>query len=150
MRMNKVKLKGLFFILIFLGSSARAADEAELSLNKYKGQIVYLDFWASWCGPCKKSFPWLNRLKKDNPDIKIIGVNLDKNKKDADKFLKENPAEFEVVYNPSASLASKYKVKGMPYTIIFDKRGEQKFKHIGFSLEKSKNYIQEIKSLQGN
>ncbi len=144
------KLATVFLVFFMFGMSARASEESqELNLEKYKGKVIYLDFWASWCGPCKKSFPWLNKLKKENPEIKIIGVNLDKKKKDAEKFLKETPADFDIVYNPSATLAEKYKVKGMPYTIIFGKDGKEKFKHIGFSVEKSEEYLQEIKSLQG-
>jgi thiol-disulfide isomerase/thioredoxin len=124
------------------------ANATELNLNEYKGKVVYLDFWASWCGPCKESFPWLNKLAKENKDLVVIGVNLDKDKSDAEAFLKKYPADFKVVYNPKADLAEKYKVKGMPYTIIFDKEGNQKFKHIGFSLKKADEYMREIKTLQ--
>lgn len=134
----------LFLSLIFISSFANASN---LDLSKYKGQVVYLDFWASWCGPCKESFPLLNQIQKNYPNVKIIAVNLDKNKKDADHFLKEHPADFEIIYNPDGKLGDKFKVKGMPYSIIFDKDGNEKFNHIGFSTKKSDQYIKEIKSL---
>lgn len=137
--------KNILFLILFLFSNLVSANE--LDLTKYKGKVIYLDFWASWCGPCKESFPWLNQLQKDQPNVKIIAVNLDKNKKDADDFLKQHPANFEVIYNPSGSLGTKYKVKGMPYSIILDKTGKEQFNHIGFSNKKSDQYIQEIKSL---
>lgn len=141
-------MKKILILALLLMSQASHANE--LDLKKHKGKVIYLDFWASWCGPCKESFPWLNQLQKDHPEVKIIAVNLDKNKKDADDFLKKHPAEFEVFYNPSATLAQEFKVKGMPYTIIFNKNGEQKFNHIGFSKKRSDKYIQEIKSLLEN
>lgn len=121
----------------------------ELKLEQYKGKVVYLDFWASWCGPCKESFPWLNKISKDNQNLIVIGVNLDKQKKDAENFLKKYPANFKVVYNPSGSLAEKYKVKGMPYSIIFNKVGKPTHSHIGFNKEKSNDYLAEIKKLMG-
>ncbi len=120
----------------------------EIDLSKYQGKVIYLDFWASWCGPCKESFPWLNQLQKKFPDVKIIAVNLDKNKQDADAFLKKHPADFEIIYNPSASLGTQFKVKGMPYSIIYDRSGQAKFNHIGFSQKKADQYIQEIQSLR--
>ncbi len=141
-------LKTLLLMITLTTSAAFSAEpSSDLNLEQYKGKVVYLDFWASWCGPCKQSFPWLNKLQKENPGIKIIGVNLDKKKSDAEKFLKETPADFTIITNPSGSLAKKYKVQGMPYSIIFNKEGLPKFKHIGFSDKKSAKYIEEIKSL---
>jgi thiol-disulfide isomerase/thioredoxin len=138
-------MKFLVFAVLLFSSIISQANE--LDLKKHSGKVIYLDFWASWCGPCKESFPWLNQIQKKYPNVKIIAVNLDKNKKDADKFLKKHPADFEVIYNPSASLAKIYKVKGMPYSVIFDKTGKEQFSHIGFSNKKSDQYIDEINSL---
>lgn len=137
-----------FIISILILFSIQASAE-ELNLDQYKGKVVYLDFWASWCGPCKESFPWLNKISKDNPGLVVIGINLNKEKKDAEEFLKKYTAEFKVIYNSSGSLAEKFKVKGMPYSIIFDKTGKRTHSHIGFTKEKSKDYLAEIKKLMG-
>jgi thiol-disulfide isomerase/thioredoxin len=142
MKQALLKLSILATLMFSISSHA-----AELDLSKYKGKVIYLDFWASWCGPCKESFPWLNQLQKDHPNIKIIGINLDKNKIDAEKFLKSNPADFEIIYNPEANLANTFKVKGMPYSVIFNKDGKPIFNHIGFSAKKSNKYVKEIESL---
>lgn len=140
-------MKLLMLIMILMGLNF--AQAGELNLEQHKGKVIYLDFWASWCGPCKESFPWLNKMKNKYPNLKIIAVNLDKKRIDADNFLKKYPADFEIVYNPDGQLAEKYKVKGMPYSIIIDKKGNKKFSHIGYSKDKSVKYIKEIQQLLG-
>jgi len=113
----------------------------------YKGQVVYLDFWASWCGPCRESFPWLNHLVRKYPKLKIIGINLDKEKSKAVDFLEKYPAQFEIIYDPSGKLAEKYKVKGMPYSVVIDKKNNVRHSHIGFSSKDADSYTKIIKSL---
>ncbi len=135
--------------LILIAFTWMPAHATEFDVSAYKGKVVYVDFWASWCGPCKESFPWLNELTKKYPNLKVVGVNLDKNKSDADAFLKKYPANFDVVFDSAGKSAEKYKVKGMPYSIIFDKEGKEVHSHIGFSNEKSKDYLAQIKSLLG-
>lgn len=125
------------------------AHADSFDISSYKGKVIYVDFWASWCGPCKESFPWLNALAQKYPNLKIVGINLDKNKKDADDFLKKYPANFEIIFDSTGKSAEKYKVKGMPYTIIFDKDGKEAHSHIGFSADKSNEYLRQIKSLLG-
>ena len=134
----------------FIGSliffSAYAHAQTRLNIDSYKGKVVYLDFWASWCGPCKESFPWLNELHKKSKDkgLVIIGINLDKDKSKADAFLNQHPALFEIIFNPDGDLAKKYKVQGMPYTVILNKQGEVIDSHIGFHQDKAKDYEQII------
>lgn len=136
-------------VVLFLVFNAPVLQAADLDLTPHKGKVIYLDFWASWCGPCKESFPWMNEMTQKYPDVKIIAVNLDKEKKDADAFLAKYPAKFEVVFDPTGKLAESYKVKGMPYSIIIDKNGKHIETHIGFSKEKSQEYVQQIKKLLG-
>lgn len=138
-------MKKIFFSFCILWSNFVVADE--LKLESYKGKVIYLDFWASWCGPCKESFPWLNQLMKKHPELIVIGVNLDKQKSAAIEFLNENPALFRIVFNPEGSLAEAHQVKGMPYSIIFNRRGEKVFSHIGFNSDKATVYETEVKSL---
>jgi thiol-disulfide isomerase/thioredoxin len=129
-----------------MGSAAQAEG---FDVSSYKGKVVYLDFWASWCGPCKESFPWLNELSQKYPNLKVVAINLDKNKADADEFLKKYPAKFEVFFDSSGKSAEKHKVRGMPYSVIFDKDGKEMHSHIGFSKEKSNEYLAQIKKLLG-
>ena len=141
----KIKNKTSKIVLAILLLTSGAAKALEVS--DYKGKVVYLDFWASWCEPCKLSFPWLNKMKSQNPDLVVIGVNLDKEESLAKEFLKESPANFEIIYDPEAKLAEKYNVGGMPYSIVFDKKGIKRLSHVGFTNAKGKVYEQEIKKL---
>lgn len=98
----------------------------EINLKTKIGKVVYLDFWASWCEPCKKSFPWMNELQKKyaSQGLEVITVNLDSDKKLADAFLKEHPASFKVVFDPKSVNVDKFKVQGMPSSFIYNRKGE--------------------------
>ena len=138
-----------FFLILSLGvmvSSNTVAKEDLLDLSKYKGKVVYLDFWASWCVPCRKSFPWMNKMQQQysQKDLVIIAVNLDKKKELAAAFLQENPAQFNIMYDPKGTLAKKYQIKGMPSSIIFGRSGKPVIAHTGFFSKKIKLYENEI------
>ena len=85
---------------LILGTNAHAAA---IDLSQYRGKVVYLDFWASWCGPCKQSFPWLASLARTyaSKDFVVIAVNVDKDQSRAQQFLGETPAGFPIVYDPN-------------------------------------------------
>ncbi len=108
----------------------------EFNLPEHKGYVVYLDFWASWCGPCVASFPWLNQLKTDleGSGLRVISVNLDANHDDATAFLQKFPASFKVLFDPDGRLAKQYQVEGMPSSYLFDRDGNLVARHIGFTL----------------
>lgn len=133
-------------VLVFVLLASFSAQAQEFSQESYKGQVLYIDFWASWCGPCKESFPWLNQMHKKFKDkgLTIVGINLDKDKSQADDFLKAHPALFPVFFNADGTLAKKYGVKGMPYTVIIDKNGKIIDSHIGFHADKTDQYIKII------
>lgn len=103
-------------------------------LSDLKGKIVYLDFWASWCGPCKQSFPWMNEMqaKYGAKGLQIVGVNLDAKREDADKFLKEFPAQFAVAFDSKGESAKLFKVKGMPTAFLVGLDGTVINVHQGF------------------
>src|ERR1039458_5882299 len=112
--------------VLLLGPFARASN---LDLSAYRGKVVYVDFWASWCGPCKQSFPWLDSLVREysSQNFVVIGVNVDKDRDRAEQFLNETPAEFSIVYDPKGELATAYKVAGMPSGILIDRSGHVRF-----------------------
>lgn len=103
-------------------------------LSGLKGKVVYVDFWASWCGPCKQSFPWMNEMqKKYGPQgLQILGMNVDAKREDADKFLKEFPAEFAVAFDSKGESAKLFKIKGMPTAYLVGKDGVVLNVHQGF------------------
>ena len=91
-------------------------DKQNINLEKLKGKVVYLDFWASWCDPCRKSFPWMNDMhsRYDSKKFTLIAVNLDSSKDDAKNFLEKVPANFQIAYDPDGTVATKYDLKAMP------------------------------------
>jgi cytochrome c biogenesis protein CcmG, thiol:disulfide interchange protein DsbE len=105
-----------------------------LDLASLGGRVVYLDFWASWCGPCRQSFPWMETLKSTYgaQGLEIITINLDRDRADADKFIKRFNPTFDVRFDPKGELAEFYKVQGMPSSVLIDRHGVTRFTHVGF------------------
>jgi thiol-disulfide isomerase/thioredoxin len=115
-----------------------------------KGKVVIVDFWASWCVPCKDSFPVMNELIKKYADrgLVIIAVNADEVRADMDAFLKKNPAAFTVVRDATQRLVEKADVDTMPSSFILDREGKVRYLHNGFHGEKTKKeYVAEIEAL---
>ena len=105
-----------------------------VALEKLRGKIVYVDFWASWCGPCRRSFPWMNEMQgKYGPlGFVVVAINVDKKRSDAERFLVQNPAEFTVVYDEAGNTPAAYGVKGMPSSYLIDARGNVSLVERGF------------------
>lgn len=126
-----------------------AADSGQVALGDFKGRVVLVDFWASWCGPCRQSFPWLNEMQSRHggDGFVVIGVNLDEERSAAQRFLKELPASFRIGYDPEGKVAESYQVKGMPSSYLIDRQGRMRVAHVGFR-EKDKQALEtEIKAL---
>ncbi len=121
--------------------------DAQTKLSDLKGQVVYVDFWASWCKPCRKSFPWMNDMHAKYPHLKVIAINLDEEREMAAKFLAQTPADFQIVYDPQGEIAQDYELVGMPSSYLIDKKGNIRFAHQGFFLSKQAQYEQEIQLL---
>ncbi len=96
-----------------------------VDLAKFRGKVVYLDFWASWCVPCRKSFPWMNLLqaKYKEKGFEVIAVSLDENPGDATAFLRKYPAAFTVAFDRRGKVAEAYNLKVMPTSYLIDRRG---------------------------
>ena len=105
-----------------------------LDLARHRGRVVIVDFWASWCKPCRQSIPWLNAMREryGAGGLTIIGVNVDAERADADRFLRDVPIEFEIVFDPTGDLARQFKIQGMPSSYVFDRAGKLVDTHLGF------------------
>ena len=136
-------------ILLLVSLSFNAIHAEELNLDQYKGQVVYVDFWASWCIPCKKSFPWMNKMheKYKNQGLKIIAVNVDEDSADADEFLADTPAKFTILRDPEGELAGQYELVGMPTSLLFDTEGKLVSRHVGFKKGEIESYEADFKKL---
>lgn len=144
--MKKPLLMAGILMVFGLGLSTVAWSEtpagASLDLSEYRGKVVVLDFWASWCVPCRRSFPWLNSMndKYAKDGLVIIGINVDKETKSAADFLQKYPAKFRINYDPDGILATKYGVQGMPSSIVIGRDGQTSARHLGFKVRRQNEY----------
>ena len=108
--------------------------EGAVKLAKYQGKVVYVDFWASWCGPCRQSFPWMNEMqaKYGARGLQIVGVNVDANSADARQFLTTTPARFAIGFDPQGATPRSYGIKGMPSSVLIGPDGKVLMEHSGF------------------
>lgn len=106
-----------------------------VKLSKNQGKIVYLDFWASWCGPCRESFPWMNAMqaKFKQKGLQVIAINLDTKNDDAQKFLSQHAAQFTVLFDSKGVTPRQYGVKGMPTSFLIGRDGKVLAQHKGFN-----------------
>lgn len=157
---NKSVLAILIAGLTFHAGAALKVGDAMPDLTRFKlegklpdslkGKVVIVDFWASWCGPCKESFPAMNELQKKFGDkgLIIIAVNEDEEKSDMQDFLKDNPADFTVVRDAAQKLVSEAGIQTMPSSFVFDQTLKVHYVHNGFhGSQTRKEYEQQIESL---
>lgn len=125
------------------------AGDGSLNLQALKGRVVYLDFWASWCGPCRQSFPWMAEMQQRyaGQGFVVVAVNLDKDHELAAGFLREFRPRFPIVYDKTAKLAEQFHVSAMPYSVVLDRDGKVKAVHTGFGNERRAAMEDEIRQL---
>jgi cytochrome c biogenesis protein CcmG, thiol:disulfide interchange protein DsbE len=140
---------GLLLIACNLAVGSSRAADSTLNLDDYRGQVVLLDFWASWCVPCRRSFPWMNQMqqKYGEQGLVIIGVNMDASAEDADAFLREYPAQFTIISDRDGNLARRFEVEAMPSSYIIGRDGAVVATHMGFQVKKSGEYEEQIRQV---
>jgi cytochrome c biogenesis protein CcmG, thiol:disulfide interchange protein DsbE len=117
-------------------------------LAEMKGKLVYLDFWASWCVPCKQSFPWMNEMQaKYGPQgLVVIGVSVDNKRGDAEAFLKDTPAKFTIAFDTKGDTPKTYAIKGMPSSFLIGPDGKLLLAHTGFKDADKKDIEDKIRA----
>jgi thiol-disulfide isomerase/thioredoxin len=126
----------------------QSAGAAALDLNPFRGKVVYLDFWASWCGPCKLSFPFMEELKRAHPkDLAIVAVNLDRERERAEAFLATMNSTLQVVYDPRGDIARSFKVKDMPTSVLIGRDSRVREVHPGFFIGRTDSYSAKVQEL---
>jgi cytochrome c biogenesis protein CcmG/thiol:disulfide interchange protein DsbE len=110
-----------------------------VSLDSLRGRVVYVDFWASWCEPCRRSFPWLKTMndRYQEKGLTIVAINLDKDRQAAESFLLKYPAPFRVAFDPSGKTAEAFRVSAMPSSYLIDRKGTIVYAHAGFDSRKT-------------
>lgn len=120
--------------LLFVPLAVTAQDSFKVSAHP--GKIVYVDFWASWCAPCRASFPFMRDMASQySEDLVVVAINVDKNRSDAERFLEEFSTNFDIVYDAPGDLAKEFNLKGMPSSYLYNRSGELIGSHIGFKLK---------------
>lgn len=124
-------------------------DHGTVSLQSFRGKVVYLDFWASWCIPCRHSFPWMNSLEKrfGKKGFKIIAINLDKDRDAIAKFISATKPRFTLAYDSEGAVAERYGVEVMPSSYLIDQKGNIVLRHRGFREDDTSALENKIQSL---
>jgi peroxiredoxin len=126
-----------------------AAAGDPVSLADLKGQVVLINFWASWCGPCRQEMPILDQLYKKYKaaGFTLLGVNVEPKSGDAVAFLKATPVSFPILFDTQSKVSTLYEVSGMPSTVIVDRKGTVRYVHHGYKPGDEGEYLDQIRSL---
>jgi peroxiredoxin len=133
-----------------VGTAAPAFDLAgpagRVRLRDLRGKLVYLDFWASWCAPCRLSFPWMNDMQARHGarGLQVVGINVDTQRADADRFLARVPARFTIAFDPAGDSPRAYAVKQMPSSFLIGADGRVLYTHAGWHRDDAEALEQRI------
>lgn len=130
-----------FTLLSSTGENVRLAEQ--------RGQVVMLNFWASWCGPCRKEMPLLEEMSKrySAAGFVLYGVNVEEDNADAKKLIKELGVTFPILYDTESKASSLYNVDAMPTTVVIDKKGAIRFVNRGYKAGDEVKYREQIREL---
>ena len=131
------------------GFSLPARGGSTIDLAQYKGQVVMINFWASWCVPCRQEMPLLDSIyKKYKPlGFTLLSVNVEPEQKDAENFLKQTPVSFPVVFDAKSKVSGLYNVEGMPTTVFVDRKGNVRLMHVSYKAGDENLYMDQIRTL---
>ena len=120
-----------------------------LALADFKGQIVLLNFWATWCGPCRQEMPILEQLNRQyhGKGVTLLGINVEPDSAAAVDWLKATPVSFPILFDVDSKVSSLYEVAGMPNTVIVDRKGVVRYIHRGYSAGAENDYLNQIRAL---
>jgi len=120
-----------------------------IKLSELRGEVVMLNFWASWCGPCRQEMPLLDALHERYKAMgfRLLGVNVDEDSDSAKRLLEEVPVSFTILFDPKNRLADLYAIEAMPTTILIDRDGRRRYVHLGYLPGVEQDYEREIREL---
>jgi peroxiredoxin len=127
----------------------KSQKNGNLKLSELRGKVVLINFWASWCGPCRQEMPILDELYRHyRPlDFTILGVNVEQNSDDAKSLLKDVPVTFPILFDTENKISKLYDVKGMPSTVLVDRDGNIRYIHMGYQPGVEAEYQTQIRAL---
>jgi len=124
-------------------------DGKPVSLAQFKGDVVMINFWASWCGPCRQEMPLLDSIYHQYKDLGfvLLGVNVEPDSKAADRWLRATPVSYPILYDTKSEVSQLYQVQAMPTTVIVDRKGMVRFVHRGYLPGDENAYLNSIRAL---
>jgi len=127
----------------------QSSDGKPVSLAQFKGDVVMINFWASWCGPCRQEMPLLDNIYKQYKDMgfTLLGVNVEPHARNADAWLKQTPVSYPILFDPKSQVSQLYQVQAMPTTVIIDRKGIVRFVHNGYLPGDENQYMNSIRAL---
>ncbi|MDP8998793.1 MAG: TlpA family protein disulfide reductase [Myxococcota bacterium] len=130
-------------------SRKAVTGQGTVSSRSLAGKVAIVDFWATWCEPCKKSFPKLEALnaKYKNDGLQVIGISEDDDKEGIPLFASDLGAEFPLIWDQNKAIAAKWQPKSMPSTFVVDRKGTVRFVHLGYHSGEEAEIEREVKSL---
>ncbi len=146
----------LMSITIAAGSSGPAPDFSLTSrdgsvvqLSSLKGNVVLINFWATWCAPCRQEMPLLDAIyqKYNHVGFEMLGINVENDAKGAERYLTETPVTFPILFDPTGKVSKQYNVKAMPSTVLVDRQGNVRHVHFGYKPGYENDYQDQIRAL---
>lgn len=127
----------------------KSATGENIRLAEQRGQVVMLNFWASWCGPCREEMPLLDKLntKYGKMGAVVYGINTDQDIAEAKKVLEKIKVNYSILFDPESKLSDLYGVDSMPFSVFIDKKGQIRHIHKGYVLGDEEKYIKQLKEL---
>lgn len=126
-----------------------ARGGGSVSLSQLRGQVVMINFWATWCGPCRQEMPLLDDIyrKYRKMGFTLLGVNVEPDARAAEEWLEQTPVSFPILYDPDSKVSKLYKVAGMPSTVFIDRKGNLRVLHKGYKPGDENEYLNHIRAL---
>ena len=127
----------------------KSATGANLKLSEFRGEVVLINFWASWCGPCRQEMPLLSELHEQYRDLgfTVLGVNVEEDTRQARKLLEAAPVSFPVLFDSDSTVSREYNVAAMPSTMLVDRNGMLRYLHKGYKPGEEDIYLEKVRSL---
>ena len=127
----------------------KSQKDGNLKLSEFRGKVILINFWASWCGPCRQEMPVLDELYRHyrSLDFTILGVNVEQNSDDAKALLKDVPVSFPILFDTENKISKLYDIKGMPSTVLVDRDGNIRYVHMGYQPGVEAEYQTQIRTL---
>jgi len=163
MQWLKHALRATGFACLFMTTGVNAATDSgpapdfalksqsgeNLRLSEFQGEVVMINFWASWCGPCRQEMPLLDELYTQYQPLgfTILGVNVEEDSSKAKQLLKESPVNFPILFDNKSEVSKLYKVVAMPSTVLVDRDGNVRYLHQGYKPGYEESYQQQVRAL---